>query len=146
MRFQQYINELLKVNPKLVKVVGRGKEYVEYESVDFVGDPKDELEVTVAMQKDVESWEVLFALYGNYQGEFPDTTVKETIQILNIVISAIDDWLKKVKPDVFFFSEETSLKGGFKLYKKFAQQIVKRHPYKQVRHPHPKIFKFQRIK
>jgi len=142
MRLYNHINEVLKIDPKLIKINSHGKGYIEYESVNYIG--KESLDVYIEMLKEDEvsnEWEIAFHISGNYKGGFPDTTIKDTIQILNVLVSAVDDFIKHEKPEKFYFVEATAKSGGIKLYKKFAQYIIKQYPYELSKYSNTFNFK-----
>ena len=137
MRFYNHINEVLKIDKKLVKKVFSDKNTVEYEARNKIG--KEEIFVFVTI-KDIyhnepTGWDIEFGIetkndtFISNKIDF-SITLKESIQIFNIIASAVDDFIRTKKPDKFGFSEQTGMKGGIKLYSKFAKQIIKQYPYK----------------
>lgn len=150
MRLYQHINEVLKIDKKLVKKVINTKTEVEYESVNYIGEKDSRATVWINFQPEYRhevpwNWEIDFGIVNKgreFFSRFPTTSVKETIQILNVVVSAVDDFLRTKKPEKFQFYEATGLKGGFKLYKQFAKHIVNKYPYELS--VFGKEFKFER--
>jgi len=133
MRLKEYITEVLKIDKKLVNRVTKSNNLYIYRSTETIGEQKLRVKVEMFISKfykDEERWEIGFDVRGDFSSHFPDTTIKDTIQILNVVVSAVDDFLKTEKPDTFYYIEMTELKGGWKLYQKFKQHILKRYPYK----------------
>lgn len=123
-------------------MTSHGRGYIEYESADVIGEQAIDVVVAMNYEEFEDTWEIEFSIGGNYRNRFPKTTMKETIQILNVVASAVDDFITNDKPNNFFFTESTGMKGGMKLYVQFAKQITKRYPY-DVRKS-GKIFEFTR--
>ena len=148
MRFNNYINEVLKIDKSLVHGRKIRKSLWTYTGNVEVEDG-DNIMVFVEMKYLVSlhppTWLVSFAAQDNkFEALRSRITMKETIKILNIVVSAFDDFLQKEKPKKFEFFEATHMKGGMKLYTKFAEHILKNYPYKRKDLGNNKVFHFVR--
>jgi|TARA_R110002110_G_scaffold400610_1_gene617152 hypothetical protein len=86
-----------------------------------------------AKTSDMESWQITFEIRGRGQGKNPHEISKtgNEFKVFATVAEILDEFLKKAKPDKFWFSAKEPSRA--KLYDRFAKIIVSKHnKYKVV--------------
>ena len=130
MRLKQYINELFdtKVDIKV--------DWQDTSSLRYVFTINDnEYFFTADTYKQKEAWEIWFALKG-VEGGSEITNTGNATQVFAAVSKCMDMFMKKVKPDAFYFSAKEP--SRIKLYKRFSKLFIKKHKKYEV-----KIYKDQ---
>jgi hypothetical protein len=125
MRLQTYLNELFdtKVNIKV--------DWQDTSSLRYIFTINDmEYFFTADTYKQKEAWEIWFALKGVEGGSGIMNTGKAT-QVFAAVSKCMDMFIKKVKPDAFYFSANEP--SRVKLYKRFSKLLTRKYKNYEVK-------------
>jgi len=125
MRLQQYINELFDTKVD-IKVKWQDSYSVRY--IFTINDKEYMFNAVNDDQKGV--WEILFALKG-VEGGSEITNTGNATQVFAAVSKCMDMFMKKVKPDAFYFSAKEP--SRIKLYKRFSKLFIKKHKNYEVK-------------
>ena len=84
-----------------------------------------------AETSDMERWQITFEIKGSGGKPHDISKTGNEFKVFATVAEILNDYLKKVKPDIFWFTAKEPSRA--KLYDRFAKLIVRKHPkYKAV--------------
>jgi len=84
-----------------------------------------------AETSDMERWQITFEITGSGGKPHDISKTGNEFKVFATVAEILNEYLKKVEPDVFWFSAKEPSRA--KLYDRFAKLIVRKHPkYKAV--------------
>ena len=84
-----------------------------------------------AETSDMERWQITFEIRGAGGKPHDISKTGNEFKVFATVAEILNEYLKKVKPDVFWFTAKEPSRA--KLYDRFAKLIVRKHPkYKAV--------------
>ena len=84
-----------------------------------------------AETSDMERWQITFEIRGTGGKPHDISKTGNEFKVFATVAEILNDYLKKVKPDIFWFTAKEPSRA--KLYDRFAKLIVRKHPkYKAV--------------
>jgi len=100
-----------------------------------------------AETSDMERWQITFEIRGAGGKPHDISKTGNEFKVFATVAEILNEYLKKVKPDVFWFTAKEPSRA--KLYDRFAKLIVRKHPkYKAVNsvNNNKKFYEFEKKK
>jgi len=147
MRLQQYINEGFEVLQD-IKLITKDRFNYVYEGI--IKDDDNEYKLKINMRGyGKELWSISFLIYKNKKiaaSKIEPKNLSITKTIIEMVMKATKDFIKKENPEELSFTNATGMKGARKLYDRFAKMIIKSGKYNSISTDFPEDYEFRRIK